>query len=68
MFLTAAELAELTGKDRGSAQCRVLNALGIPHRRRPDGKVIVLREAAQDALFPSRRKIGIQEPDWGAVR
>lgn len=45
MILTKAELAELTGKVRLSAQARVLDALGIPYRRRPDGTIVVFRES-----------------------
>ena len=37
------ELVALTDRERPSAQARVLSRLGIPHRRRPDGSLIVLR-------------------------
>lgn len=43
MFLTQHEIAELTGKERPSAQIRALRLMGIEHRRRPDGSVAVLR-------------------------
>lgn len=43
MFLTPDELAELTGKVRGSAQVIALRIMGIEHRVRPDGRVLVLR-------------------------
>lgn len=43
MILTRAELEELTGKSRSAAQARVLTHMGIPHRRRPDGSVVVIR-------------------------
>lgn len=45
MILTLAELIELTGKQRAAAQARVLDALAVPYRRRPDGKIIVFRAA-----------------------
>lgn len=41
--LTEAELKELTGYSRPAYQMKVLKALGIPARRRPDNTVLVLR-------------------------
>lgn len=43
MILTESELVELTGRQKCSAQARVLDAIGVPYRRRPDGKIIVFR-------------------------
>jgi len=42
-LLTKEELAELTGRERPSAQARALVRMGIPHRTRPDGSPVVLR-------------------------
>ena len=42
--LTPEELRELTGKTRSDAQARVLVALGIAARVRPDGSLLVDRE------------------------
>lgn len=67
MFLNADELIAMTGKEKSQAQCRALNALGVPHKRRPDGKVLVLRSVAESALGAGQRKITTIEPDWGAV-
>lgn len=39
------ELHELTGKQRQSAQARALDKMRIPYKRRPDGSVVVFREA-----------------------
>lgn len=50
MFLTASELAELTGRHRSDAQRRALEALGVPFKTRHDGTVVVLRSAAEAAL------------------
>ncbi len=50
MFLTGKELAELTNRSRRDAQARVLRAMGIEHRVRPDGSVAVLK-AHVDLLF-----------------
>lgn len=48
LCLTPAELESLTGKQRRSAQLRVLQALGIPARVRPDGSLLVLRSHVTD--------------------
>jgi hypothetical protein len=50
MWLTAEEIAALTGKQRQSAQRRVLAALGVPYKVRPDGTIVVSRSAAEAAL------------------
>lgn len=41
MILARDDIIELTGKVRRSAQARVLDALGIPYRRRTDGSIVV---------------------------
>jgi hypothetical protein len=41
MFLTAAELLELTGYRRPSAQVRALRRMGVEHCIRPDGRPVV---------------------------
>lgn len=43
MILTADEVAELTRRARPTWQARVLDHLGIPYRRRPDGTLVVLK-------------------------
>lgn len=43
MILTREEVATLTGRTRAGAQARVLNSMGIEHRRRPDGSLVVAR-------------------------
>lgn len=63
--LTDDELRELTGYSRPAYQIRILKALGIPARRRPDNSVLVMRMhcttpvslAANDApkLKPKKR-------------
>lgn len=50
MFLTPDELIELTGRKRRDAQAMVLRHMGIEHRVRPDGAVVVLR-AHVEQLF-----------------
>ena len=41
--LTQTEIAEITARERPTAQARVLAGMGIPYRRRPDGSLVVLR-------------------------
>ncbi|MHB0991670.1 MAG: DUF4224 domain-containing protein [Burkholderiales bacterium] len=50
MILTQGELVELTGRQRSQAQMKVLRFMGIEHRQRPDGRIIVLR-AHVDRIF-----------------
>lgn len=48
--LTAEELVEVTHKRRPSAQCRALRSMGIEHRTRPDGTVLVHRSHFDNLL------------------
>lgn len=41
MILTPSELETLTGKVRPHAQAKVLDALEIPYKRRPNGTLVV---------------------------
>lgn len=49
-ILTATELQELTGKRQHCAQARVLKSMGIPNRCRPDGSLVVGRDAVATTL------------------
>jgi hypothetical protein len=49
-FLTPAEVFELTHKQRAAAQAKVLNAMGITHKIRPDNTVLVLRSHVETVL------------------
>lgn len=42
-FLAPEEIKDLTDKTRRPSQVKVLNAMGIEHRVRPDGSVAILR-------------------------
>jgi hypothetical protein len=53
IVLTDAEIRDVTRKKRPSAQVRALRAMGIAHRMRPDGTVMVLRSSLQDEVSPS---------------
>lgn len=69
MFLTTEEIAALTNRIRRSAQIRALRHLGIEHKVRADGSVVVLRSHVEHILggdpTPARQKI--QEPNWSAL-
>jgi hypothetical protein len=63
LCLTDAEISQLTGKKRPSAQMRALRFMAIDHKRRPDGSVVVLRSqlgVAYTSTPPSKRT----EPNW----
>lgn len=69
LFLDSDELAAITSKQRRSAQRRVLNALGISHKVRPDGTLVVLRSHVERQLGghvpgPAKKE---PEPNWGAM-
>jgi hypothetical protein len=68
-FLTPEEIAEITSKQRQGAQRRVLNALGISHKVRPDGSLVILRSHVErqlggNAAAPAKKEI---EPNWEAL-
>lgn len=59
-WLTAAEVTELTGRERWSAQSRALAAMGVPFRPNAQGRPLVERAAVLKHREPVRT-----EPDWG---
>jgi hypothetical protein len=69
MFLTEEELYELTGAQRGNARVRILRAMAIEHRVRPDGRVIVLRKHIEALLGGTLLANAPQspEPNWAAL-
>lgn len=69
MILTPDEITELTLKKHRAAQRAVLNALGIQHKVRPDGSLVVSRshvekELGADALSKTKKRT---QPNWGAM-
>ena len=50
MTLEPQELVQLTRRVKPSAQCRVLDALGIVYRKREDGSPAVLRATVEATL------------------
>lgn len=56
LFLTDAELYELTGKRLPSAQCRALTLMGIRFVQRPDGKPKIPRAWIEGAQQQAPRR------------
>ena len=68
LYLSHDELRELTGRTRHSAQARALRHMGVTHKIRPDGRVIVLRSHLAAILDgKSADKSKPTEPDWSAL-
>lgn len=69
MFLTEDEIADLTKRVQHKSQRTVLNALGIVHKVRPDGSLVVSREHALQVLGVKeiKRTAKEKEPNWGAM-
>jgi hypothetical protein len=69
MWLTKSELVELTGKKQKSSQVQVLRFMGIEHKVRPDGFVLVLRAHVEQSfgLRKDRKLIKEIEPNWNAI-
>jgi hypothetical protein len=67
MFLTAAELADLTKRKLPRAQVRALRTMGIEHIIRPDGSPVVLRAHVEAMLGAPERPVVAAEPDWSSL-
>jgi hypothetical protein len=66
LILSAEELRGLTGRYQRAAQMRVLDELGVPLKRRPDGSIVVFRAAAERACGLTVRSV--QSTETGARR
>ena len=62
IVLSAQELVELTKKIRPSAQARVLQALDIPAKPRPDGSLVVYRIHVETPA-PGDARLASPEPE-----
>lgn len=62
---------QLTGMRRHEAHARALKAMGIEHRLRPDGAVVVSVAHVEEVLGgkPRVRAAKVREvaPNWGAI-
>ncbi|WP_256380691.1 DUF4224 domain-containing protein [Pandoraea sp. SD6-2] len=50
IFLTQDEIRQMTGRVRYKSQSHVLSTLGIKHKVRPDGSMLVLRAHVEKSL------------------
>lgn len=64
--LTPEEIFEITRRQKYAAQRKVLNALGIEHKTRPDGSLMVKRSDYDTPARPQASKKRV-EPNWGAI-
>lgn len=67
MFLTEDEIKEMTGRVQRQAQAKMLNSLGITHKIRSDGSVLVLRAHVEKELggaVGGKNKKKEVEPNW----
>ena len=62
MFLSQAEVEELTKRIQRDAQARELEAMGIPYKRRRDGSPVVMRACVESVFGVSGAKIKQSEP------
>ncbi|WP_036025547.1 DUF4224 domain-containing protein [Paraburkholderia dilworthii] len=69
MFLTRDELTHLTGRRQRGSQAQVLRMMGIEHRVRPDGHIIVLRRHVEQLFGAEMGNRGGREPmpNWSAA-
>lgn len=66
-FLTQEEIRDLTGRVQNAAQVKVLRGMGIEHRARPDGSIVILRSHVEQTLggaTPAPRKRTPAEPNF----
>lgn len=69
-FLLAEEVKALTKRTVRPAQVRVLKAMGIEHRVRPDGSVAILRAHITKVFGgnpDAQRKAKTITPNWDAM-
>lgn len=69
-FLTDEEIQELTERKVRPAQVRVLRSMGIQHRVRPDGSVVILRAHIHkvfDGDTNTRIKQIVVQPNWDVM-
>jgi len=69
-FLTKDEVAEMTGRTQRASQTRELTHMGVIHKLRADGSVLVLRAHIEQLLGyqpTEKAKKPHFEPNWAAV-
>lgn len=69
-FLTKKEVVEMTGRVQHSAQTRELTHMGVIHKLRADGSLLVLRAHVEQLLgyqAGTEAKAPHFEPNWAAA-
>jgi len=69
-FLSKEEVAEMTGRVQRSAQTRELTHMGVIHKLRADGSVLVLRAHVEQLLgyqSEAKKKPPEHVPNWAAA-
>lgn len=69
ILLTRSEVIDLTHKMTRKAQIIALRQMGIDHKVRPDGTVVILRSHVEKVLgggISNNARIEIQ-PNWSAI-
>ncbi len=69
-LLTPSEVRELTGRVRRSTQVQTLRSMGIEHRIRPDGSIVILRAHAERVLSGDTHvsaRDSESKPNWSAI-
>ncbi|WP_343743259.1 DUF4224 domain-containing protein [Herbaspirillum huttiense] len=70
MFLNESEIEILTKRKRPSAQQRQLNVMGVQHKVRADGSLVILHAHVEKLLggqVQSERRRPVREPNWEAL-
>jgi hypothetical protein len=71
LFLNPSEIEGLTFRVRRSAQVKVLRAMGVEHKVRPDGSVAILRDHVSKVFDGStsttHRRPKSVAPNWAAI-
>lgn len=71
IFLEQAEIQNLTNRARRHAQAKVLRAMGVEHKVRPDGSVVVLRAHIHKVFDGEpdspRHRTKVAGPNWAAL-
>lgn len=64
LWLSPAEVEELTARQRWAAQCRALARMGVPFRPNGVGRPLVERVAVTSGPKPKAKA----QPNWSAIR
>jgi Domain of unknown function (DUF4224) len=68
MILTDDDLEAFTHRKQSAAQARVLAAMGVDFKRRPDGTIIVSEQVVAQFLGEvANPKVKNVEPNWNSI-